>query len=118
MPNPVVHFEIMGKDKPALEAFYKAAFDWQLQPVMDEYTMIFPGSGPAGGIGSTPNTDHYVSFYVGVPSVEEHLKKIESLGGKKLMGPMQVPNGPVIGMFNDPEGNMVGICEPFTPPGM
>jgi hypothetical protein len=118
MPNPIVHFEIIGKDNPVLEAFYKSAFDWQFQPVMDEYTMIFPGSGPVGGIGTSPNVDHYVSFYVEVPSVEAHLAKIESLGGKKLMGPMQVPNGPVIGMFNDPAGNMVGICEPFTPPGM
>jgi uncharacterized protein len=117
MPNPVVHFELIGKNKAALEAFYTAIFDWKLQPVMNEYSLAFPGSGPIGGIGTSPNVDHYVSFYVEVPDVAAHLEKIESLGGKKLMGPMQVPNGPVIGMFNDPAGNMVGICEPFTMPG-
>jgi predicted enzyme related to lactoylglutathione lyase len=118
MPNPVVHFEVIGKDKAALEAFYKAAFDWQFQPVMDEYTLIFPGAGPNGGVGTMPSAGSYVTFYVEVPSVAAQLEKIEGLGGKKLMGPMQVPNGPVIGMFNDPEGHMIGICEPFTPPGM
>jgi hypothetical protein len=25
------------------------------------------------------------------------------------MGPDQVPGGPVIGLFNDPEGHMVGV---------
>ena len=118
MPSPVTHFEIIGKDKAALEAFYGAIFDWKFQPVMDEYTMVFPGSGPAGGIGTSPNTDSYVSFYVEVPDVAAHLEKIESLGGKKLMGPMQVPNGPIIGMFNDPEGHMIGLVQAGSGPSM
>jgi predicted enzyme related to lactoylglutathione lyase len=30
MPNPVVHFEILGRDRPLLEAFYTSVFDWHL----------------------------------------------------------------------------------------
>ena len=32
MPNPIVYFEITGKDKAVLEDFYRALFDWQLTP--------------------------------------------------------------------------------------
>lgn len=32
MPNPIVYFEIVGKDKPVLEDFYTTVFDWQLTP--------------------------------------------------------------------------------------
>ena len=28
MGNPVVHFEVVGRDAQALESFYKDAFDW------------------------------------------------------------------------------------------
>ena len=27
------------------------------------------------------------------------------------MGPMQVPEGPEIGLFNDPEGHLVGVVK-------
>ena len=27
------------------------------------------------------------------------------------MGPMDVPEGPTIGMFNDPEGHMIGLVK-------
>lgn len=116
MANHIAHFEVIGKDKAALEGFYSKAFDWKMQPVIDEYTLVFPGSGPNGGVGVGQPGSSYVTFYVEVDSVAAQLEKIESLGGKKIMGPMQVPNGPVIGMFTDPEGHMIGICEPWTPP--
>jgi predicted enzyme related to lactoylglutathione lyase len=35
MPNPVVHFEIVGKDQQLLESFYKSIFDWQITPAME-----------------------------------------------------------------------------------
>ena len=38
MGNPVVHFEIVGKDSPGLQSFYEGAFDWQIGPPV-------PGAG-------------------------------------------------------------------------
>jgi len=40
MPNPVVHFEVLGKDAEALQAFYGKVFDWELNPVMPTYAMV------------------------------------------------------------------------------
>jgi predicted enzyme related to lactoylglutathione lyase len=112
MGNPVVHFEVMGKDIVALQNFYKAAFDWEMQSVMPSYTMVKPNapSGINGGIGTPqPAGPSYVTFYVEVPDVAAGLAKIEKLGGKKVMGPMDVPGGPTIALFTDPEGHMIGL---------
>lgn len=46
-----------------------------------------------------------------VPDVEAALAKAESLGGKRTMGPDQVPGGPVIGHFQDPDGLTVGVVQ-------
>jgi len=32
MSNPVIHFEIGGRDAERLTSFYRELFDWQLQP--------------------------------------------------------------------------------------
>lgn len=115
MPNPVVHFEVLGKEKAVLEKFYGSVFDWQIQPVMDEYSMVFPGSGPMGGLGAIGDAE-YVTFYVEVADVAAHLAKIENLGGKKINGPHQVPNGPIIGLFSDPEGHIIGLLQAGSGP--
>ena len=46
-----------------------------------------------------------------MPDVEAALTKAESLGGTRTMGPDQVPGGPVIGIFQDPDGNTVGVVQ-------
>ena len=126
MGNPVVHFEIMGKDAKRLRSFYKDAFDWEIgAPVPGagdvDYTIVKPigdrrpeppGMSIDGGIGKSPEGyDGHVTFYVAVDDADAALRKIESLGGKKMMGPDKVPNGPTIALFQDPEGHTVGVVE-------
>jgi predicted enzyme related to lactoylglutathione lyase len=50
-----------------------------------------------------------VTVYVEVPDVEEALASAERLGGSRMMGPDEVMEGLVIGLFNDPEGHVVGV---------
>ncbi len=114
MGNPVVHFEVVGRDAQALQSFYKDAFDWQIQPAVPSYAMALPGGedGINGGIGATPDgSAGHVTFYVEVPDLEATLSKIESLGGSTVMGPEDVPEGPTIAMFADPEGHLVGLIK-------
>ena len=123
MGNPVVHFEVIGKDVKALQSFYGQAFDWQIDPMPDgtgmEYAMVRPqgeGGGEGGingGIGAGPDAGYggHVTFYVAVPKLEDALAKIEHLGGKTMMPPDQVPNGPRIALFTDPEGHVVGLVQ-------
>jgi predicted enzyme related to lactoylglutathione lyase len=116
MGNPVMHFEVIGKDAQALKTFYRDAFDWDMGPVMGpmDYSVVDTKAkaGIGGGIGGGPDAGGHVTFYVSVADIEAALSKIESLGGKKLMGPEQVPGGPVIAMFSDPEGHAIGLVQP------
>ena len=117
MGQAVVHFEIVGKDGQKLQGFYSELFGWQIDAnnPMGYGMVAREGNGIAGGVsGSMPGNEGYgghVTVYVEVPDVEEALSRAESLGGKRLMGPDQVPEGPVIGQFTDPEGHLIGVLQ-------
>jgi hypothetical protein len=111
MPNPGVHFEIIGKDQELLESFYKSVFDWQITPAMEGYSLVNTGSGIGGGIGATGEARRHVTFYVEVADVEAALALIESKGGKLAFGPHPVPTGAIIAGFTDPEGHLVGLAQ-------
>ena len=116
MTRPVVHFEIHGKDGAKLQEFYGALFGWEIDannPM--ECGMVSPGAGgPPEGIGggiTTSNVAPMVTFYIQVVSLEESLALAEHLGGKVVMQPMDVPEGPTIAQFADPEGNVIGLIK-------
>jgi predicted enzyme related to lactoylglutathione lyase len=111
MAQPVVHFEIHGKDGKKLQDFYGKLFDWNVDsnnPM--SYGMVAAGEGGIGG-GITQSEAPMVTFYINVPDVGAALKKAESLGAKTVMPPMAVPGGPEIAQFSDPEGNVIGLSK-------
>ena len=121
MGQPVVHFEITGKDGPKLQGYYSELFGWQIDAnnpmnygiVQREGNLSPEGFGIGGGIGVAPDGyDGHVTFYVGVPDVEAALAQAESLGGTRVMGPDEVPGmGIVLGHFKDPEGHLIGLVQ-------
>lgn len=120
MGQPVVHFEVIGKDGAALQSFYSGLFGWEIKSdnpmnygvVSREGNTNADGAGIGGGIGAGPaGYAGHVTFYVEVPDVEAALVKAESLGGTRLMGPDEVPGGPVLGQFSDPEGHVIGLVK-------
>ncbi len=116
MGRPVVHFEIHGKDRKKLEVFYSSLFDWKIESNGDmEYGMIEAGpGGPENGVGggiAQSDAAPLVTFYVQVVSLDDTLRKAESLGGKTLMPPADMPGGPTIAQMQDPEGNTIGLVK-------
>ena len=122
MGQPVVHFEIIGKDPAKLHSYYSDLFGWEIDAnnpmnygmVARDANVNAEGVGIGGGIGGGPPGEDYpghVTFYVEVPDVEAALQKAESLGGTHVMGPEQVTEGVEIGLFNDPEGQTVGVVK-------
>jgi uncharacterized protein len=119
MGQPVVHFEIMGRDAAALQGFYSELFGWRIDAdnpmaygIVDrEANVNADGVGIGGGVGALPEGSGpgHVTVYVEVPDVERALAEAERLGGTRLMGPDEVMPGTVIGVFEDPEGHMVGV---------
>jgi len=49
--------------------------------------------------------------YISVDVVAARVAKAEKLGGKVLMPRKELPAGPPIGMFQDPEGHVIGLVE-------
>ena len=117
MPNPVVHYEVMGADADALQQFYEEAFSWKFSPTPGAggatYRFVNESrSGISGGVGSANNGyPGHVTFYVLVDRLEDALEKIAALGGSTMMPPEQVPGGPRIALFKDPEGHVVCLTE-------
>lgn len=118
MGQPVVHFEVMGKDIEKLTGFYSEMFGWEIDTsnpmgyglVDREANLTAEGVGIGGGVGQAPEGyDGHVTFYVAVPDVGAALDHAERLGGTRMMGPEQVMPELVIGLFTDPEGRTVGL---------
>jgi len=121
MGQPVVHFEIIGKDGERLRSYYSDLFGWEIDAanpmgygvVQREGNVTAEGVGIGGGVAGGPEGyDGHLTFYVEVPDAEAALAKAESLGGSRLMGPDEVPGmGIVIGHFTDPEGHLIGVIQ-------
>jgi predicted enzyme related to lactoylglutathione lyase len=114
--NPVVHFEVLGRDASALRKFYAQAFGWQLSPADQgptEYSMVHlkEAGGIDGGIGKAPQGPGHVTFYVGVEDPQVALDQVVRLGGKTVQPPVQVPGGVTFALFADPEGHVVGLVK-------
>lgn len=112
MGRPVIHFEIGCRDSQKTQEFYKKMFDWKVETFGPAAMIAAEGSGIGGHITSLGHEPHhYTIFYVDVEDVAAYLKKAESLGGKTLVPPMEIPTG-TFAWMQDPEGNTVGLWKP------
>ena len=120
MGHPVVHFEIVGQDAAKLQDYYAQLFGWEIDAnnpmgyglVTREGNVNADGVGIGGGISKGPEGyGGHVTFYVEVPDAEAAMAQAESLGGTRMLGPEEVMNGLVIGLFTDPEGHVIGVIQ-------
>jgi predicted enzyme related to lactoylglutathione lyase len=98
MPQPVVHFEVVGKDPARLRSYFGELFGWELEvpsPVAQEVSesesygfldtiTAEDGTGIPGGIGGGSAYESHALFYVGVPDVGAALQRAEELGGTRV----------------------------------
>jgi predicted enzyme related to lactoylglutathione lyase len=116
MADPVVHFEIIGRDPEKLRAFFSELFGWEfdtsgqaLKEVAESYGFVEAGIN--GGVGGGQAYEPHVVFYVGVPNVAAALDEAERLGGTRRFGPVTAHDGAlVVGQFTDPDGNLIGVA--------
>ena len=115
MAYPVTHFEINAQDAPATQKFYRDLFGWGIDTNNpDNYGMIDTrneGTGINGGIGASQQGRSWVTFYVECDDPAATLAKVERLGGRRVMEPMESMNV-VYALFADPEGNVIGLAKP------
>jgi predicted enzyme related to lactoylglutathione lyase len=120
MGQPVVHFEVIGKDGAKLQSYYSELFGWDINSdnemnygmVEREGNVSPEGVGIGGGVaGGPPGYEGHVMFYVAVPDVEAALAEAESLGGERVMGPETIMEMVTLGHFKDPEGHLIGVVQ-------
>jgi predicted enzyme related to lactoylglutathione lyase len=112
MPNPVVHFEISGKDGAKLQEFYAKLFDWNIStdnPM--HYGMVEKGGdgGIGGGIQTASEGVPYLTFYVQVDDLQAYLDKATELGGQMVLPPTDIPGVGQYAFIKDIDGNMLGL---------
>src|SRR5438105_1183518 len=93
MPNPVVHFEVTGKDGRKLQDFYSGVFGWKIDannPM--NYGMVDnQGEGIGGGISAGDGGRNQVTFYIAVDNPQAYLDTVESQGGKTVIPVTETP---------------------------
>jgi uncharacterized protein len=112
-PN-VAWFEITGKDGPALQQFYSRLFGWNITDAGDGsgYGLVAAAdNGIGGGIGASPDGGAGgVTFYVEVDDPARFLAEAETLGGRTVAPPTEIPDfGLTFAFFADPEGHVIGL---------
>jgi uncharacterized protein len=125
--NPVVHFEMPAEDRKRMTDFYTRVFGWQAQqmgPEMGNYVVVTTtesdDKGPKkpgainGGFFEKTDDDmtHYPAIVIAVEDIKEHMKKIQSSGGKVLGEPVEIPEIGLYVSFRDTEGNRVSLLQP------
>lgn len=117
MPT-IVHFDIPANDSERARNFYSRLFSWKFEKpleTMDYYLIETEGlkgePGPGGGLGKRGAPDQRMMNYIGVPSVDEYLEKVEKLGGRVLMPKTAVPGWGYLAVCMDTENNIFGLWQ-------
>ena len=122
--NKVAHFEIPYDDQQRAQKFYEDVFGWQINQFADmDYYMATtcksdpktmkptePGAINGGLLPKDPTGEHPI-IVIDVPSMDEHIKKIESAGGKVVMPAMKIGDFGLYARVADTEGNVIGIWQ-------
>jgi predicted enzyme related to lactoylglutathione lyase len=130
--NPVVHFEMGGKDIARMRKFYENAFGWQTQqmgPEMGDYVIVTttetdeermvktPGA-INGGFFKKSKPDQAPRITISVDDIYATTKAVEKAGGKVLGGmkedgkPDDIPGVGLYSTFIDTEGNHGSMLQP------
>jgi uncharacterized protein len=123
MSNPeilgrFVWHELLTTDTTGAAAFYPKVVPWRTAPSnMPGYTIWMAGQAQVAGLMALPHegSPHWLA-YVGTPDVDNSSAQAQSLGGRVLKEPADIPNVGRFAVLADPQGAPFAL---FTPgPGV
>jgi predicted enzyme related to lactoylglutathione lyase len=125
--DKVVHFEITFDDQQRAKDFYGSVFDWDLQdsdmgngmtytsaittPINQETRQATEPGAINGGFTQRGSDTPAPVITIGVDSIDDTLKKIESSGGAVVTPRTPIPDMGAFAYFKDSEGNTMGLWE-------
>ncbi|MDA0525382.1 VOC family protein [Methanococcoides alaskense] len=117
MPT-IVYFDLPVDVIERAKKFYGELFDWKIEKIPEpleyysiETTTLSGEEGLSGGMAKRENADQKITTFIGVPSVDECIDKVEILGGKVLEPKTAVAGLGFYAIFNDTENNTIGLWE-------
>ena len=117
--HPAVMFEIIGRDQGVLKTFYSRVFGWKFRGGSGGFAYVdflLHDLPLLGGIGqadpSVPGFEPGHSFYLLVEDLQAAVERALAGGGRCHVDPTDV-DGYRFAMILDPEGNAIGLVEPF-----
>jgi uncharacterized protein len=112
MPGPsIVHIEFKSADFARTSAFYSRLFDWKTeQNASASYMKMDSTGGPSGGwvradLVQSPGPIAYLV----VDDLAAKLDEVEKAGGRVLVRSLPFAGGGEVGLFADPDGNVLGL---------
>lgn len=119
MSNPeilgrFVWHELLTTDTTGAATFYPKVLPWRTAPSnMPGYTIWMAGQAQVAGLMALPNegSPHWL-VYVGTPDVDNSSAQAQSLGGRVLKEPADIPNVGRFAVLADPQGAPFAL---FTP---
>lgn len=114
-PGAIAWHELNTTDREHAWSCYAELFGWQAAEALELGAevgtyQVFTWSGIPQNVGGMVNTARLPSihthwlFYLPVKDLDATIPVLQSLGGKLLNGPMQVPSGDRVAQCEDPQG--------------
>jgi predicted enzyme related to lactoylglutathione lyase len=121
MAAEIVHIEFRSGNFARTSEFYAKVFDWKMeQNASASYMKLSGANAPSGGwvradLVQSPGPVAYLP----VDDLDATLDEVERAGGRVLVRSLPFAGGGEIGLFADPDGNVLGLWkrkEPGGPP--
>ena len=113
MPAEIAHIEFKSANFARTSEFYAKLFDWQMeQNASASYMKLASSDGPSAGwfradLVQSPGPVAYLP----VDDLEAKLAQVEEAGGRILVRTLPFAGGGEIGLFADPDGNVLGLWQ-------
>jgi len=107
-----------SSDRKAAKSFYTKLLGWSIdvwKPGEMDYPMISANGQTHGGFNSIDPAQGIPSHWLGhvlVESVDETVARAERLGGRVLMGPIDMPEVGRFAIIADPQGAVLSAYQP------
>ncbi|MGD8970577.1 MAG: VOC family protein [Desulfobacterales bacterium] len=108
--------ELMTSDPVAAKEFYRQLLGWEMEEMSMEnmtYTVVKAAGEAIGGIMNIPpeasGAPPHWGAYITVDNVDQTASFAESLGGKIMMAPRDIPGVGRFAVIQDPLGAVVSL---------
>lgn len=113
----ITHIDIPVADTASASRFYSTLFGWQINeiPGFEGYPMWQAPNQVSGG-GLAPRGEGFTQprSYVEVDSIDDTLALAVEHGGRTLMERSPISDTSWWAIFEDPDGNVIGLYEGVT----